>query len=168
MFKHKAEIATLATFLSLLSFVLFDVIGQNLTSPEQFAKLVEFQDQILSSLTAQIKGWKTDCTRDDGVIRIEGNKVKIYDKDGIVSLTVRWEPVSGPSWAGRKYFFFRPPYPQNVEFDLPQYRMGVAVIYVNSCWGVDSNSWIDENKNIFQRLYREGSRLVPYQPPSQQ
>jgi hypothetical protein len=46
--------------------------------------------------------------------------------------------------------------------------MGVAVIYVNSCWGVDSNFWIDENKNIFQRLYREGSRLVPYQPPSQQ
>jgi hypothetical protein len=55
MFKNKAEIATLATFLSLLSFVLFDVIGQNLTSPEQFANLVDFQDQILSSLTAQIK-----------------------------------------------------------------------------------------------------------------
>jgi len=44
MFKNKAEIATLATFLSLLSFVLFDVIGQNVTSPEQFANLVEFQD----------------------------------------------------------------------------------------------------------------------------
>jgi hypothetical protein len=66
--------------------------------------------------------------------------VKIYDKDGIVSLTVRWEPVSGPSSAGRKCFFFRSPFPQNVEFDLPQYKMGVAVIYVNSCWGVDSNS----------------------------
>jgi hypothetical protein len=87
-------------------------VSQNITSPEQFSKLVDFQDQILSSLTAQIKGWKTDCTRDDGVIRIEGNKVKIYDKDGIASLTVRWEPVSGPSWAGRKYFFFRSPFPK--------------------------------------------------------
>ncbi len=170
MFKNKAELATLATFLSLLSFVLFDVIGQNLTSPEEFANLVDFQDQILSSLTAQVKGLKTGCTRDDGVIKIEGNKVKIYDKDGIVSLTVRWIPVTGPSWSGRKYFFFRQPFPKNVEFDLPQYKMGVAIIYVNPCWGADSSFWIDENRNIFQRfiqgLYR--GRLVPYQPPSQQ
>jgi hypothetical protein len=167
MFKNKAEIATLATFLSLLSFVLFDVIGQNITSPEQFSKLVDFQDQILSSLTAQIKGWKTDCTRDDGVIRIEGNKVKIYDKDGIASLTVRWEPVSGPSWAGRKYFFFRSPFPQNVEFDLPQQytSWGVLILYANTCWGLDSRFWIDKNKNIFQIL---PTGRVPYQPPSQQ
>jgi hypothetical protein len=102
------------------------------------------------------------------VITLEGNKIKIYDKDGIVSVTVRWEPVSGPSWAGRKYLFFRSPFPQNVEFDLPQYKMGVSVIYTNSCVGVDSSFFINENKNIFQRLHRQGGRVVPYQPPSQQ
>jgi len=141
MFKHKAEIATLATFLSLLSFVLFDVIGQNLTSPEQFSKLVDFQDQILSSLTAQIRGLPRTCTRGDGVITLEGNKVKIYDKDGISTVSFIW---LGPGWSGgRRHLFFgdlqRKIFPQNVEFEIPPHdtRYGVTFVYANSCFGAE-------------------------------
>jgi len=141
MFKHKAEIATLATFLSLLYFVLFDVIGQNITSPEQFAKLVEFQDQILSSLTAQIKGLSRTCTRGDGMITLEGNKVKIYDKDGISTVSFIW---LGPGWSGgRRHLFFgdfkRKIFPQEVEFEIPTHdpRYGVTFVYANSCFGAE-------------------------------
>jgi hypothetical protein len=71
MFKHKAEIATLATFLSLLSFVLFDVIGQNYaldkpvlmeggTIPSTLENIANLHNAILSSLVAQVGPLQTN------------------------------------------------------------------------------------------------------------
>ena len=134
MFKHKAEIATLATFLSLLSFVLFDVIGQNLTSPEQFSNLVEFQGQILSSLTAQAGGvniWnlRRDCVMGNTRINVINNKIQISDPEGLWVVNVQWpikgpdgRPVRGPG--GRAIYYYRAPYPTTVEVPFPQNYYG--------------------------------------------
>ena len=154
MFKNKAELATFATFLSLLSFVLFDVIGQNLTSPEEFVNLVNFQDQILSSLTARIGELPKKCSRGDGIITLEGNKVKIYDKDGIATVGLIWIT---PDWrGGRKHFFFgdfrRKIFPQNVEFEVPPHNLayGISFVYSNSCGFADGFYSIVRN-TIYKR-----------------
>jgi hypothetical protein len=79
MFKNKAEIATLATFLSLLSFVLFDVIGQNAVNPEQYLAAYNLYQNIVDSIknlnpslapyiTAQMVPARTDCTFADADI----------------------------------------------------------------------------------------------------
>jgi hypothetical protein len=107
MFKNKAEIATLATFLSLLSFVLFDVIGQNAVNPDQFLAAFNLYQNIVESIknlspslapyiTAQMVPARTDCTFADGDIEVSQHPVypnlKIYKvsdpKDKIAYLMV--------------------------------------------------------------------------------
>jgi hypothetical protein len=127
MFKHKAEIATLATFLSILSFVLFDVIGQNAVNPDQFLAAFNLYQNIVESIknlspslapyiTAQMVPARTDCTFADGDIEVSQHPVypslKIYkvsdSKDKIAYLRVgsmlyrTWIPTwyGYQRWAG--------------------------------------------------------------------
>jgi hypothetical protein len=119
MFKNKAEIATLATFLSLLSFVLFDVIGQNAVNPEQFLAAFNLYQNIVDSIknlnpslapyiTAQMVPARTDCTFADGDIEVLPHPVypdyKIYkvsdskDKVGSVWQFMMAYRTSIPIW----------------------------------------------------------------------
>jgi hypothetical protein len=122
MFKNKAEIATLATFLSLLSFVLFDVIGQNAVNPEQFLAAFNLYQNIVDSIknlspslapyiTAQMVPARTDCTFADGDIEVLQHPVypnlRIYkvsdSKDKIVPsvmVFVTGDRRAIPRWFG--------------------------------------------------------------------